>query len=322
MRVSGVMTAAAAAAGALAATSLIGCSSTSAPASPSKAEQAARTSTIALATSQTYLTGASWAVTRNDGSWQLFARPPGSTAWKQVTPGGVSSGAWPVIAGNGNTLLTGFRPSRQVTESPVTWSSDEGSSWSSHGNSVRPALASVPSALALSSDHQVLAVTDAGTVRRGAHLGGIWSSLTSRDSLARSSVTGACGLVSLTSAAFSSAGAPMVGGACDKPGKAGIFEFDDAAWHAAGPTMPAALDHSTVSVLGLATVSGTTTALLAVGSGSDAGLVAAWTGRTSSGSGASGWKVSPELRIGSAGLESLSLWPDGGGRSRAERVTG
>lgn len=311
--------------GTFAAIVLAGCSS-SPTANGTAQQQAAQKAALPLATSQTFFNGTSWAVTRHGSSWQLSVRPPGKPDWQMVTPGGVTSTGGLVIAGNGSTQVSGFRTGQHPASSPLTFTMDQGSSWRSWGKDINPGLASVPSALALSTSGQVLAVTDTGTVRRGAHVGGIFSSLTSRDSLARS-VGKPCDLTSLTAAAFSGAGAPMLGGACGKPGTAGIFEFDDASWHAEGPTLPASLSNSRVSVLGLATVATRTTALLAVGSGSDAGLVAAWTSSSAQSSGTGKWTMSPELKTGTATLASLSLWPDGAAGlvlngSRGESIAG
>jgi hypothetical protein len=326
MRILRATTVAAATAGMLLAAVLAGCGSSST--SSGKNQQAARTASLPLATSQSSTSGASFAVTHHNNAWELFVRPAGTGSWKLSTPPGqpsngglvIASRGGVVVASRGTSAFSGAHPSQQHNASPLSATSDQGSSWS-QSRLITPPLASTPSALAAGPDGRLLAITDTGTVREGSQLGAAWSSVTSKDSLANSSEGKACGLTSLTSAAFSPSGAPMVGGACGKPGTAGIFEFDNAAWTAAGPAVPDALKSSDISVLGLGTTGDRTTALLVAVSGSSETIVAAW--RTGSGS----WTVSSPLRIGTSAVDSLSLWPDGAvglvlNSSRGDSISG
>jgi hypothetical protein len=64
--------------------------------------------------------------------WELFIRPAAGTRWTLVTPPGTADNGGLVLAGSaGQDLVTGFRPSQDLTFSPLiqtTWSAD-GSHW-------------------------------------------------------------------------------------------------------------------------------------------------------------------------------------------------
>ncbi|MGO8959687.1 MAG: hypothetical protein ACLQFR_20315 [Streptosporangiaceae bacterium] len=287
---------------------LSGCGST--PASVATRQHTAPAAALPMATSLIAPGGAAWAVAelggpsaRHDNFWELLARPAGATAWTLATPPGVASNGGLILASAGTAVIAGFRPSQLLTFSPLAATADQGKSWS-QGNLVSPGLAAVPDALAAGPDDRLLALTDTGTVRLGAHLGASWSLIGSRNSVARSPAGRACGLTSLSAVAFSSAGTPMAGGSCRTPGVVGLFAATSGGWQPTGLALPAALGHVPASVLGLATFSGRTTALLAVGHGPLTGIVAAWSGRTANG----GWTFSPVLRTGTTHLLSQSLW--------------
>jgi hypothetical protein len=332
MRLHGTLAAAASAAGAMAAALLTGCGST--PATLTSGPHPAPDAILPIATSLADPAGASWAVLELGGSsarhanfWELFVRPAGAAGWKLATPAGVASNGGLIVAGGGPSLVAGFRPSQLLTFSPLAATTDQGSSWSQR-NLISPGLAGLPDALAAGPGGQLLALTGSGTVALSPRPGASWRSVISRNALARSTAGQACGLTSLSAAAFSAAGLPMVGGTCRKPGHAALFSQVHGSWQPVSLALPAALGHAPVSVLGLTTISGRTTALLAAGHGANAGIVAAWTGGTGSGSGSgSVWTFSPVLRAGPSALDSLSLWPGGSaglvlGGSRAETIAG
>ena len=91
-----------------------------------------------LATSFADGTGPGWTIVDMGGSaaeennfWELFTRSPGSAAWRLATPLGVADNGGLVVAGTGGeSLLTGFLPSQDLTFSPLAASGDSGASWS------------------------------------------------------------------------------------------------------------------------------------------------------------------------------------------------
>jgi hypothetical protein len=312
--------AAAAAAAALAAL-LAGCGSTPAP-GHSRTPAAAGISGAALATMVASPDGTDWAIVDMGGSaaqyenfWELFVRPSGTASWKLATPVGVASNGGLVATSVGTgTLLSGFRPSQDLTFSPLASSADAGLQWSQ--NAVLGAgLANVPTALAGntgsgSAAGQVLALTDKGDVEVGTSLGASWKRLTTARTLAATSAGRACGLTGLTAAAWTPAGAPLVAGGCSHDGKAGILTFSAGGWHAAGPALPVSLASGPVSVIGLNTTGTHTTSVLAVGTGAATSVLAAW-----SVNGGRSWTLSQPLRTGaerdSAHAPSVSFGPDG-----------
>jgi len=315
-----VPAAAAAAAAAAVAALLAGCGSTPAPGHSTTA--AAGISGPALATTVVSPDGADWAIVDMGGSaaqyenfWELFVRPSGTASWKLATPvGAASNGGLVATAVGTGTLLSGFRPSQDLTFSPLASTADAGVQWSQ--NSVLDAgLADVPAALAGntgsgSSAGRVLALTDNGGVEVGASLGASWTQLTTLRTLAATPAGRACGLTSLTAAAWTPAGAPLVGGDCRSRGTTGIVTFSAGGWHQAGPALPASLASGPVSVIGLNTTGTHTTSVLAVGTGAATSVIAAW-----SVNGGRSWELSQPLRAGaghgSAHAPSVSFGSDG-----------
>jgi hypothetical protein len=267
--------------------------------------------------------GTSWAVVPMGGAraqeenfWQVFVRPAAAAAWRLATPAGVASNGGLVLAAAGaGAVVVGFRPSQDLTFSPLAATSDAGARWAP-GGLVSPGLGDVPGALAASASGRVIAVTGDGDVELGTSAGTRWSALTTVRGLAATAAGRACGLTGITAAAFAGPATPLLGGACAKPGRAGIFALRDGTWAADAPALPAALARRDVRVLRLGSVSGaapaaggrapgSTVALLAVGSGAGAGVMAAWLagGR---------WRLSADLRTGGQPVRSASLWPGGG----------
>lgn len=113
---------------ALAVTTLAtGCSSGTPPARPCRAGCPARTAG--------YIPGypvGTWAVTVMGGSaaqhndfWQMFICPAGSSRWQLVTPpGAADNGGLVLTASDGPSLVTGFRPSQNLTFTPLIETSD------------------------------------------------------------------------------------------------------------------------------------------------------------------------------------------------------
>jgi hypothetical protein len=286
-----------------------GCAS--APASTAPATQAAPASP-ALNTSLDTNAG-TWAAVVMGGSaaqynnfWQLFIRPAGSTRWKLVTPPGTADNGGLVLADSGGqALVTGFRPSQDLTYTPLIQTSNAGQAWSAL-NPLDAALASAPDALAVKpGSDEMLALLNGGGAEEAASSNATWSTLASPASLAATPAGHGCGLQALTAATFTPAGVPMLAGPCTRPGIAGIFTPGNGTWQAAGPTIPAALAGQDVSVSRLTRTAQGVTALLTAGTGPHASLLAAWSadGRH--------WTLSPSLPLHGDALTSASFGPDG-----------
>jgi hypothetical protein len=276
-----------------------------------------------LATSLSTSGGASWAVVQMGGAaathenfWELFVRPAGTTTWKLATPPGVASNGGLVMAATGATsLVAGFRPSQDLTFSPLVTTSDAGGLWSQN-TPLSPGFGGGPYALAGTSDGRLLGLTDQGSIELRQGPGTAWTRLSTQHALAGSAATRACGITALTGAAWTPAGDPLVAAGCRKAGTAGIFALSAGAWHRAGPMLPAILSRDQVNVVGLATTAGRTTAILAARSGARTSLMAAW-----SGDGGTHWTLSPALPVApQAGVassapppsvESVSIWAGG-----------
>lgn len=203
-------------------------------------------------------------------------------------------------------MITGFRPSQQLTYTPLAVTGDGGQAWSSAGP-LDGALASLPDALAPApGSGRLLALLANGTVRLAAPGYASWSSLASQQTLAATPAGRRCGLQSLTAAAFTPSGEPLLAGACTRPGTAGIFAVRDGTWQPAGPRLPAALAGQDVTVLRLTRTANSIVALLAAGTGPAASVLAAW----SADSGGH-WALSAPARLNGAQLTSTSFGPRG-----------
>jgi hypothetical protein len=283
----------------------------SAPATPPPTTQAAPPAP-SLNTSLDTSAG-TWAAVVMGGSaaqenafWELFIRPAGSARWKLVTPPGTADNGGLVLAGgSGLALVTGFRPSQDLTFTPLIQTGNGGQAWSSL-DPLDAALASAPDALAVNPvGGQLLALLAGGTVQSGAPGGATWHTLASPPALAATPAGQRCGLTALTAAAYTPAGTPVLAGTCTRPGMTGIFTAGNATWQAAGPALPAALASQPVTVARLTRTAQGITALLTVGSGPGTSLLAAWSADGSH------WTVSPPLALHGAALTSASFGPGG-----------
>jgi hypothetical protein len=255
-----------------------------------------------------------WAAVQMGGSaashnnfWELFARPAGSAQWRLATPVGVASNGGLMMAAVGTGLIAGFGPSQDLTFSPLAAVTAPGADWSQNGAPVIPGLASVPDALASGPGGQLLALTGSGEVLRAsaASVSGTWAAWTrvaTLRTLSASPAGRACGLTALTAAGFTAAGAPEVAGDCSRPGADGIFAQQADGWQAAGPAIPG----DRITVLGLTTQAGRTTALLYAQTASRAQVLAAW-----SASGTGSWTVSAAIGAGAGVPRSLQMWTGG-----------
>jgi hypothetical protein len=284
-----------------------GCGGSASPQAPAGPAQPP-----SLATSLVTATG-TWAVAVMGGSaaghnnfWQLFVRPTATGKWRLATPPGVASNGGLVVATPGaGSVVAGFRPSQHLSYSPLATTRDNGTAWTP--GLLDAALADVPDALAAApGGGHLLALLTTGDAELSGPGGTGWAKLATRRALATSPAGRRCGPGSLTAAAFSPSGAPLLAASCARPGTAGIFAYAGGSWQLAGPTLPTSYAHQQVSVLRLTTTAGTTTALLAAGTGSAQRLLTAW----STGSG-DHWALSPPLPLHGAKPASASPGPGG-----------
>jgi hypothetical protein len=263
-----------------------------------------------LSTSLATATG-TWAVAVMGGSavshnnfWQLFVRPAGTSTWRLATPPGVASNGGLVLTGLASgSVLAGFRPSQDLAYSPLASTKDNGKAWSP--GLLDAGLADVPGALAADpASGRLLALLTDGTAEMSGPGGTAWARLATRHALAISPAGIRCEPGSLNAAAFSPSGQPMLAGGCGRPGTAGIYTRTGRTWQLTGPALPAAYAHQAITVLQVSTTGGTTTALLAAGTGPTARLLAAW-----SADGGAHWTLSPPLPLNGATLTSASSGP-------------
>ena len=246
------------------------------------------------------------AAAQHDNFWELFARSAGGS-WTLATPPGVATNGGLVAAMTGaGSLLTAVRPSQDLTFSPLATTPDTGVHWS-NGTLLSAGVADEPGALAGSSG-KLLALTASGGVETSTRHGAVWTRLTTLRTLGQTGAARSCGLTSLTAAAWTPAGQPLVAGNCSKPGQAGILTLTGGSWRLASPALPPALARDRVSVIGLATAGQRTTAVLTAGSGAATVVIAAW-----SADGGTSWTVSSALaaRAGGADAPSVAFGPDG-----------
>jgi len=288
-----------------------GCGSTSAhegvrsdggvPAAPMDTSFGNATSTWA-----TVLMGGSAA--QHNNFWQLFIRPAGTSTWKLVTPPGTAdNGGLVLAAGAGPAAISAFRPSQDLTFTPLIQTSDGGQAWSALSPLEAP-LASTPAALAVgpAGSLHVLALTTSSTAEQASLTAGKWTTLASARTLAATPAGRQCGLRALTATGYLPSGAPLLAGECSHSGVAGIFADQDGSWQAAGPALPPSLASQDLTVLRLVTVGNQTVALLQAGKGQAASLLVAW-----SAAAAGHWTISPPLALHGATVTSASFGPTG-----------
>jgi hypothetical protein len=241
-----------------------------------------RVQTAPLATSLVTPQG-TWAVTVMGGSaasennfWQLFVRPAGASRWSLATPEGVADNGGLVATGGagGTSLVVGFRPSQDLTFSPLATSGDSGKNWTP--GLLDADLADVPDAMAVAPSGQALALSQDGSIEAAASAGaataGQWSRLATLSALEASAPGRGCGLVAVNAVSFGPNNVPMAAGSCARRGVAGVFADTGGAWQAAGPAVPAGFGGDQVQVLGLASTASGNAVLLAAGGD----LLAAW----------------------------------------------
>jgi hypothetical protein len=251
------------------------------------AGNAAAEATPSLATSLS-TAGSSWAVvpmSANPAFWQVFVRPAAATSWQLVTPPGVADNGGLVAAGTGRSLTVAFRPSQDLTFSPLATSTDGGAKWST--GLIDANVAATPGALAASGS-QLLALLGDGTILASSDSGGTWRTLAAPGAVAGSPAGRACGVTTVTDVSFGiTQGEVLAAGSCGTA-STGLFAYSAGAW-------------SRVSLPVSGRVVAMMPGLVLVASGTR--LYAAWDT-------ASGWPVSAPLPSGGVAA-SGSLAPGG-----------
>jgi hypothetical protein len=298
-------------AGLLAAAGLLaGCApaSSSAHSAPATAAPAL---TLPLETSTTTADGRTWALFpmgRNSDEnlfWELFTRLPGG-AWKLATPPGVATNGGLVASWGAGSLTVGILPSQQLKFSPFARTGDWGkTSWGTGVITPVP-LAGVPGAMAGGGKEELALLAngaiDQAPVTRDGSLGS-FAPLAGPDAVAKTASGAQCQVTGLTAVGFTASGTPLAGASCARPGSAGIFALTHGTWHAAGPAVPAG---KAVRVLRLDVASPGTGALLQVGTGAGASLIAAWAGKSGR------WTLSPALPVPGGRVLASGTAPGGG----------
>jgi hypothetical protein len=281
-----------------------------------------------VAASATGPAGTGWVVVpmggpaaQEDEFWELFIRPSASARWRLATPAGVADNGGLEVTGTATSLVTGFRPSQDLTFSPLAVSTDSGANWSPAGP-VSPGLADGPGALAASPGGGLIALTSGARAELGTRAGTAWTPLTSARTLGATPAGAVCAPSGLMAAAYSRSGAPVLATSCRHPGTVGIFTRSGHGWTATGPAVPRSLAGADIGVLRLTADGSGLMALLRAVSRSGTSLIAAW----SAGPGRP-WRWSAQLRTGTRSLRSTSAGPDGAvavllSGSRAETIAG
>jgi hypothetical protein len=189
----------------------------------------------------------------NDNFWELFVRPAAGT-WRLVTPPGVADNGGLVAGGGAASLLVGFRPSQDLTFSPLATSTSAGAQWTA--GLLNADLAGVPDALAAAGSQELALLRD-GTIDASTNGGASWSAL---PALSTSAAGRGCAISGVNAVAFWTNATPVAAGACTRPGVAGVFRDTAGTWQQDGPLLPAAYARDRVRVLRL---SGTTVLLQA-----------------------------------------------------------
>ncbi len=274
-------------------------------------------SLVPAASMNTSLTSSSgtWATVVMGGSaaqhnnfWQLFVRPAGTGTWKLVTPPGTADNGGLVVAvGSGLSAISAFRPSQDLTFTPLIQTSDDGQAWTAL-SPLEASLASTPAALAVepAGSGRLLALTTTSTAEQASSAATKWTTLATTRTLATTPAGRRCGLRALTAADYLPSGVPLLAGVCARTGVAGIFADRNGSWQAAGPAVPRSLAGQNLTVLRLVGAGSQTVALLEAGSGHQTSLLAAWLDLATD-----QWTISPALKLDGSELASASFGPDG-----------
>jgi len=243
----------------------------------------------------TQSTGGSWAVLPmgqltdpSNTFWQVLRAEPGSSRWSVVTPPGVADNGGLVAGASAGSALVGTLPSGLLHFSPVSVSTNGGTSWSPVF--LPGSLAARPDALAVAAGPTGGSLAVVGT--RVLHAGpafASWSTLVSLSRLTRASRR--CDADALEAVAAAPDGAPLVATGCRRAGEIGLFTRSARGWAQVGVSLPGRLASRSASVLRLETSGTQTVALVAAFRGNRLALV------TLRRSGTGPWETSVPLAV-------------------------
>lgn len=163
----------------------------------------------------------------NPAFWEVFARPATSAAWRLVTPPGVADNGGLVAAGTGGALTVAFRPSEQLTFSPLATSTDGGARWST--GLIDANVAATPGSLAASGS-QMLALLGDGAILASPDAGNTWRTLAGPRAVADSPAGRSCGVGAVTDVSFGiNQGEVLAAGSCGAAGS-GVFAHSAGGW--------------------------------------------------------------------------------------------
>ncbi len=251
--------------------------------------------------------------------WQLLFRPDGPASWSdRVEATAVATNGGLVLAGGGQALVVGVRPSNLLRFSPLIATTTAGRSWSN--GLLGQGLAPRPAALATAPGDRALAIVEGrGGTRVVRATGNLlsWQPVTTARALASGSSGRACDPGPVTAVGYL-ASAAVVGTSCRRPGQAGVFVQNGGTWLRGGPPIPPGSGRA--EVLGLVPEGGGLAALIGLSPAESTGgatettgtsLIASWA--SPSGLGASGkWRSSAALSLGT-GVGLVSFGPTTGG---------
>ena len=199
---------------------------------------------LSLTTSMDAATG-TWAIAVMGGSaashnnfWQLFVPPAGTSKWRLVTPPGRQQRRprrrQPRRGAGGGRV-----PAQPARLSYSRWPPPTTTAPPGRPASWPPGWPDVPDALAVApANGRLLALLTNGKAAISGPHGTGWTTLASQHSLAGTAAATRCRPGSLTAAASSPSGVPLLTASCVRPGTAGIFAYVGGSWHPAGPTLP------------------------------------------------------------------------------------
>ena len=237
--------------------------------------------------------------------WQVLHAVPGSSQWTVVTPQGVADNGGLVAGVTTGAVLVGTLPSQLLHFSPLSLSSDSGTTWSPIF--LPGGLAPLPDALAYGAGPQGggLAIVGRTVLSAPPDLSS-WSPFVSLSRLQR--VSPRCGASALDAVTFgASTSTPLVATGCRNNGVVAVFSGASGSWRPTGVRLPGRLASSTTTVLRLESSGLTTTALVDANSGGRRALVALW--RTDTGP----WSVSAPLPLGRTDSVVSTAISGGGG---------
>jgi hypothetical protein len=240
------------------------------------------------------------------------SHPAGVTGTGPPPPTAPLSTSLVTAQGTWAVTVVGFRPSQNLTFSPLATSTDTGRNWTPGLLDAR--LADTPGAIAVGPSGRTLALLQDGTIEAGtagSAAAGRWAPLSTLKALGASAPGRACGLEGVIAVSFGPDGNPMAAGSCARPGPAAVFTDAGGTWRSAGLALPAG---GRVRVIGLTSLAGGNMALLAAGNNQ----YAAWWDGTR-------WTVSAPVTAG--GVRAAGFGPGGSawlllGGGRAKIVSG